>query len=111
MNSWDVVSEANAKNGLGVTHVADGASLFGTSAEPDKANIPYIQGYWQSFIRTHDPNKLKHEGAVDWSKWDNKDQKRLHFVNDPTKNSMESVGQTQRDRCAAIKKIGQAVDQ
>lgn len=108
---WDVLSDENSKNGLGVTHTAEAASIWGTSKAPDDANIPYIQGYWTSFIRTHDPNKLKYKDAGTWEQWDNTNQKRIRFVNDPTKNVMESVDQVQRDRCAAISTIGKAVSQ
>jgi hypothetical protein len=110
-NSWDVLPPANAANGLGVTHTAEAASIWGTSDSPDSANIPYIQGYWTSFIRKHDPNALKYKDAVEWDQWDNTNQKKIKFVNDPTKNEVVSVDQTQRDRCAAISAIGKAVSQ
>lgn len=108
---WDVISETNAKNGYGATHTAESGSIWGTSGAPDDANIPYIQDYWASFIRTHDVNKLKKKEAVEWTKWDNKDYKKLRFVNDPTKNVVEAVDQTQRDRCTSMMKIGMTVRQ
>jgi carboxylesterase type B len=109
--SWSVVSDANSKNGLGATHTAEAASIWGTSGAPDNANTPYIQGYWLSFIRTHDVNKLKYKDAPTWEGWDNDGQKRLRFVNDPTKDAMESVDQTQRDRCTAMVNIGKDIAQ
>lgn len=56
-------------------------------------------------------NKLKKKEAVEWTKWDNKDYKKLRFVNDPTKNVVEAVDQTQRDRCTSMMKIGMTVRQ
>ena len=107
--SWDVLDPQNAANGLGVTHTAEAISIWGTSSAPDSANIPYIQGYWTSFIRYHDPNPGRYNGAIEWTNWDNVQQLQIKFENDPRNNTMVTVDEGQKTRCAAVSTIGHSI--
>jgi carboxylesterase type B len=110
-NSWDVLSPNNAANGLGVTHTAEFQSIWGTSNAPDNALIPIIQAYWTSFIRTKDPNTYKLKSAPEWTTFNSTGMGRLHFPNDPTSITMESVPADQRARCAFLQSIGPSIQQ
>ncbi|KAF4637552.1 hypothetical protein G7Y89_g521 [Cudoniella acicularis] len=108
---WDVLLPANAANGLGVTHTAEVGSIWGSSSGVEAALIPYIQGYWASFIRTKDPNKLKPSSSPTWETYTGANMQRMHFVNDVKSVGMETVDAGQKTRCAYLNSIGAAVGQ
>ncbi|PMD13702.1 alpha/beta-hydrolase [Hyaloscypha hepaticicola] len=108
---WDVLSPKNAANGLGVVHTAELQSIWGTSNAPDNVSIPTIQAYWTSFIRTKDPNTYKLKSSPEWMTFNSTGMGRLHFPNDPTNVTMESVPADQRARCAFFQSIGPSAQQ
>lgn len=108
---WDVLSTANNQSGFGVTHTAELNSIWGSSGPPDSAEIPTIQAYWASFIRTKDPNTHKLASAPVWTAFNGTAMQRVHFVNQPVDVAMESVPQAQRERCAYLSGIGVSVAQ
>jgi carboxylesterase type B len=110
--SWDVLTDDNAKNGMGVTHASEVASIWGYSIGIEATQIPIIQSYWASFIRTHDPNALKHKDAPNWGQYSiNNGTQRLHFASNVTENAMELVGGNQTERCSYIASISTAIEQ
>jgi carboxylesterase type B len=110
--NWNVLNQANAKNGLGVTHTAEAAAIWGNAA-PTEANLtPIIQSYWTSFIRTAgDPNKYKNSSAPEWTRFDKNGMQRIRFENDDTKTVVESVDAGQQARCKYLSSIGGAIGQ
>ncbi|KAL2352362.1 Alpha/Beta hydrolase protein [Cryomyces antarcticus] len=101
---WDVLTEANAKSGYGVTHVSESASIF---ADDDTVNA--IQGYWQSFIRSYDPNAQRNSDTPEWESWGKSGYERIHFQANGT--TMETVPASQKQRCAYVSSIGLSLRQ
>lgn len=77
---WNVQDPPDVEEGYGVTHTSEVNAIFG----PDNVNggapasystinaniVPVIQGYWTSFIRSHDPNTFRAAGSPLWRNWD-----------------------------------------
>jgi len=106
---WDVVSDDNKKSGMGVTHTADVAAIWGSVGLPDIAQHLTIARYHTSFVRMHDPNPLREKGSPEWENFAlDKGQKRMHFVNDVSKNAMQEIDKAQIERCGYLAKIGAA---
>ncbi|KAG9246524.1 Alpha/Beta hydrolase protein [Calycina marina] len=107
---YDVLKPENAANGNGVTHCQDVNSIWGTATGPDVAQQPIISKYYASFIRMHDVNALKAAGAPDWVRFNATDgMQAMHFVNDPTKNAMESTPQYTADNCDWFASLGATI--
>lgn len=118
---WDVKDPPAEASGLGVTHTVEINAIWG----PEYLNgapksylkggvnagvVPVIQGYWTSFIRALDPNTFRKAGTPEWEAWtaDNTFQS-LRFRRNET--VMESVPDAQRERCAYLSSIGEALRQ
>lgn len=110
---WDVTTAATVASGLGATHAAATASIWGSSSAPDNALTPAISAYWTSFIRSKDPNTYKLASTPRWSTWNGTVNPtiRILFPNDPKKIGMEQVTVEQRTRCAYLSSIGAAIQQ
>ncbi|CAG8952486.1 hypothetical protein HYFRA_00001233 [Hymenoscyphus fraxineus] len=110
---WDWLSTANALSGDGVTHVAEGASIWGVN---EKGNVPgnAIQKYWTSFIRTKNPNTLKAVGAPVWEVFlgggeGKEGGQRVRFTNRTV--GMEGPDEVTRERCGFWSGIGGVLGQ
>ena len=69
-----------------------------------------MQGYWTSFIRAKDPNTFRKAGTPVWDAWTEENAfKSLLFRRNETR--MESVPEVQRERCAYLSSIGEALRQ
>ncbi|KAH8648747.1 triacylglycerol lipase [Tricladium varicosporioides] len=105
---WDVLSDENAQNGLGVTHTAEAGSIWGANETGTSAAL---QQYWQSFIRSKDPNKLKNVSLPAWETFTSTKMQRIHFTNDVKDLAMEVVDAGQKERCAYLNSIGPLIGQ
>ena len=107
------------KAGYGVPHMAEMNALWGPSIvrgngwksylDLNKEIVPVIQAYWLSFIRTYNPNTLRHPGSPEWEEWDPKAQRRLVLQTNQTR--MEVVDQGQQERCAYLNSIAIDIQQ
>ena len=121
---YNVSDPGNVANGLGVPHIAEQSAIW---ASPDPASyrttnlpiVPLMQGYWVSFIRTLDPNKLRAPGSPVWGDWGKDDKTggmRLLVQNpgpdgDIKTTTMESVDPGTREKCATLLAWGVAIKQ
>lgn len=72
--------------------------------------VPIVQGYWLSFIKTLDPNKLRLSGTPEWKPWDVDGAERIVFDNGNASmeatgegmGELEPAGMNQRHRCISI---------
>lgn len=118
--------------GLGVPHTMEISAIWGpenvrgptpASFWPDRPNawiVPWIQGYWTSFIRTLDPNRYRFDGAPEWTVFVNETaksdaasatrQRRLLFDSRQS-SGMETVDKEQASRCEYFKSIGAKIQQ
>lgn len=114
---WNVLATEKAESGYGVTHIAESASIWGTSRAPDSALIPSIQAYWTSFIRSYDPNTYKLESAPKWEQLKTDDYQRVLFqaenvTGTATPNvTMEKIPDDQMARCRYLSGIGESITQ
>jgi carboxylesterase type B len=109
---WDIASKANLDSGLGVTHCDESGSIWGQATElPQSALNPMMQGYWASFIRTGDPNKLKVKDAPEWKRQDNTGLLRMHFVGEVKKVGMVKIPGDELNRCNYLTTIGGSLGQ
>jgi carboxylesterase type B len=113
---WDVLRPENAASGLGVTHVAEGGAIWGTTKEGDveHALSPIIQSYWTSFIRSHDPNTFRAKSAPEWIGYNAQDDakgghRRLHFGNNGV--GIEIVASAIQEKCKFWNTIGAKIGQ
>jgi cholinesterase len=105
--------------GIGVPHMAEMNALWGPGIlrgngwksylDLNKEIVPVIQAYWLSFIRTYDPNTLRHPGSPEWEEWDPRAQRRLVLQTNQTR--MEVVDQGQQERCAYLNGIAIDIQQ
>lgn len=108
---WDVLTAGNNASGLGVTHTAEGASIFGTAAGVEGLQNTVIGSYWSSFIRTGDPNAQKVASAPTWNPITaGQDVQRLHFVNAVADNAMEVLDSGLAERCDYLAGIGKSLE-
>ncbi|KAH9205844.1 Alpha/Beta hydrolase protein [Leptodontidium sp. 2 PMI_412] len=111
---WDVLTEANALNGDGVTHTAGVAPTWGLylPGSPEANISPYIQSYITSFIRTSgNPNLYRLKGSPEWTRYSEQNAKRMHFPNDPYEVGMESVTSGQKKKCGYLSSISPVIGQ
>ncbi|KAI9054419.1 hypothetical protein LZ554_001581 [Drepanopeziza brunnea f. sp. 'monogermtubi'] len=108
---WDVLSPANARSGLGVTHSADGAATWGYASAPDNALTPLMQAYWTSFIRTYNPNTHKLSTAPVWAGAGAVYLQRLHIPNQPSAVGMTMPPEDLLARCKYLTSIGGSIGQ
>ena len=108
---WNVEDPEQEAQGLGVPHTVEFNAVLGPAYAPPTsvpasyqvggANAlasPVIQGYWTSFVKTLDPNKLRFEGAAEWNTWGKEKEARLLFGNGG-KTSMEELDGSLKRRC------------
>ncbi|GAB7335369.1 hypothetical protein MBLNU13_g07751t2 [Cladosporium sp. NU13] len=118
---WDVKDPSAEASGLGVTHTVELNAIWGpeyVNGAPksylkngtNAAVVPVVQGYWTSFIRAKDPNTFRKAGTPVWDAWTEENAfKSLLFRRNETR--MESVPDVQRERCAYLSSIGEALRQ
>ncbi|KAM0147446.1 hypothetical protein ACHAPC_008981 [Botrytis cinerea] len=103
---FNVRDPANIASGLGVPHTWEIDAVWGPgfAANPKGSNsysngdasiVPVVQGYWQSFIRSLNPNTYRAEGSPEWERFmtDN----WLLIQTNATR--MATQNQTETDRC------------
>jgi carboxylesterase type B len=105
--------------GFGVPHLAELNAIWGPDIlrgngwksymHLNKAIVPVIQAYWLSFIRTYDPNTLRHPGSPEWEEWDPSAQRRL--VLQTNRTHMEVVDRDQQERCVYLDSIAIDIQQ
>jgi carboxylesterase type B len=102
--SYNVEDPTEIAQGLGVPHTIEAVAIWGTHSgasvpasylTTNKNIIPVVQGYWTSFIRTLDPNKLRASGTPEWTAFNG--SARILFETNATR--IESVDEAQRERC------------
>jgi carboxylesterase type B len=114
---YDVEDPLQMTRGLGVPHVSEVFAIWGPGnthggAPPslttrNREIIPVIQSYWTSFIRSFDPNTYRVPGSPRWEVFTEQDQGRLLFQANHTR--METVPQSQRERCAYFDSIAESI--
>lgn len=117
---WNVEDPTQQAQGLGVTHTSEVHAIFGPENTNNAAPLSYYkgkenrhvvtvaQGYWTSFVRTLNPNRLRANGTVEWEEaggW-----KRV-VVNAGGETEMERVVGERRRRCDYFRDIGEKVRQ
>jgi carboxylesterase type B len=105
--------------GYGVPHIAEINAIWGPDIVRgtgwksylglNKAIVPVIQAYWLSFIRTYDPNTLRHPGSPEWEEWNPNAQRRL--VLQTNRTEMEVVSRDQQERCVYLNSIAIDIQQ
>ena len=111
---WDVVNPVDAASGFGVRHVRGSLPSWGLSPDGSAESVisPYILRYLTSFVRTQgDPNLWRLEGAPVWKGFGAEEERRLRFVNDPTRVAMEEGSEVYSLKCAFLNGIGPAIGQ
>lgn len=105
---WDVVNAGHKESGLGVTHVAEVAAIWGGGTAEEKPLSPIIQGYWTSFIRSKNPNTHRKKDTPEWKVW-GKSKSRLNFPNDPKKVGMKDIDSKHEKNCDYFSSIGKTL--
>ena len=80
------------------------AEMLATNATD---TVTIMQGYWISFIKTLDPNKIKPDLAPTWDAWDGSN--RVLFNSNET--SMETIDNGQTSRCGYISQLMEELQQ
>ena len=114
---YNVLDPTQAAEGLGVPHTVEVAAIWGpkyVSAPKsyyttNKNIVPVIQGYWLSFIRTYDPNTLRHQGTPEWTRWEVGKNNRIMLTANST--AMETLGHAQLERCNFLSEISVSIKQ
>jgi carboxylesterase type B len=112
-----VTDPAQLAKGLGVPHTVELNAIWGpnsTSKTPPasyfttNANIiSVVQGYWTSFIRTLDPNRLRAKGTPEWVQFDG--VQRILFETNHTR--IEDIPDDQATRCNFLESIATELSQ
>lgn len=114
---YNVEDPTQVAQGLGVPHTVEVNAIFAPNvsgapasyATTNAPEIPVIQGYWQSFIRSFDPNLYRAKGSPVWELWQESQMDRLLFQTN--NNTMETVDPGQWARCQYLWSIGVAIKQ
>ena len=115
---YNVEDPAQVADGVGVPHTVERAVIWGygypDSYAPGEENawaVPWIQGYWTSFIRSYDPNAHRLEGTPRWDEWRaGAWGPRLLFETEDA-TGMEAVSDTLRAQCEHAFGIGVDIKQ
>jgi carboxylesterase type B len=125
-NTWSyhyaVIDDAAIADGYGTTHTIELNAIWGPentngNAPPsyyttNAAIVPFMQGYWTSFIRSYDPNPYRYPGSPEWVTWADgllTSYNRLFIRTNETQ--METVPSDQKERCAYLTSIGPDLQQ
>ncbi|KAJ4419684.1 hypothetical protein N0V85_000902 [Neurospora sp. IMI 360204] len=128
---WNVEDRDQMASGLGVPHIVELNALFGptnmwwTGQVPksylpggtNAAAVQVMQGYWVSFIKTFDPNKLRCCGGVEWKAWKSGDkasaqhQRLLFGTGGKTAMEMIPFDEGLGLRCKYLQYIGGSLQQ
>lgn len=115
-NVWDADNELA---GLGVPHVSEKPAIWGPGNTGACNNcsyvtynapmVPILMNYWISFILTLNPNTHRLPSAPQWEPWSSDNGQRIRFQLNAT--GMESVPQSQKDRCGLWKELSSTMEQ
>jgi carboxylesterase type B len=117
---YNVEDPAQVASGLGVPHTAEVNAIWGSenvngaapasySTSLNRNIVPLMQGYWTSFIRTHDPNTYRIPGSPLWEKWSPLLMNRIRLETNTT--VMEIVDEDTQANCRYLESIGVALQQ
>lgn len=107
---YNVEDPDQMTSGLGVPHTVEVGAIWGNggpasySTSLNRNAVPLMQGYWTSFIRTHNPNTHRMPGSPVWEEWDASRMNRIRLQTNTT--SMEVVGNAEKARCNYLSSIG-----
>lgn len=108
---YAVLDPEDEADGFGAWHTVELNSVFGpnnTDGAPPSSYftsnapiVPLTMSYWASFIKTLDPNRLRLDGAPEWTPWTgNQGRQRLRFRTNDT--SMETMDEAQMQNCEMV---------
>ncbi|GJJ13863.1 hypothetical protein Clacol_008120 [Clathrus columnatus] len=104
--SFNVLTAAEIAAGIGVSHTSDLSFVF---APPETSPLtPILQAYYTSFVRTLNPNTLPVKGSIVWPQFNPSKNERILLQSNLT---VETVPQSQRDRCIFWKGLGIKMEQ
>jgi carboxylesterase type B len=117
---YNVEDPGQVASGLGVPHTAEVNAIWGPanvngaapasySTDLNQNIVPLMQGYWTSFIRSHDPNMYRLKGSPRWEEWDALAMNRIRLETNTT--TMELVDSDTKTRCEYLSGIGASVQQ
>lgn len=115
---FNVIDPDNVANGLGVPHAFEmtavlGVGNVGYSAPSysgiNAAIIPVTMAYYISFVRTLNPNTLRHAGSPTWDAFGDGTGKRLKLQTNQT--AMEVVPESQVRQCALWRSLAPELEQ
>ncbi|KAH7143732.1 Alpha/Beta hydrolase protein [Dactylonectria macrodidyma] len=119
---YNVEDPDQMKQGLGVPHTVEVNAVFGpsyTGGDPPASYVEggvnekvtsVVQGYWSSFIRSHNPNTHRESGSVKWDAWSEKRKRRIAFETGGA-TKMEKISKDLQKKCAYFASIGVSVRQ
>ena len=117
---YNVEDPAQVASGLGVPHTVEVNAIWGpenvNGAAPasystplNRHIVPLMQGYWTSFIRTHNPNTYRIPGSPFWQEWIPPLMNRIRFETNTT--TMEIVDEDTQIHCRYLESIGLILQQ
>jgi carboxylesterase type B len=117
---YNVEDPEQMAEGLGVPHTVDANAIWGpenvNGAAPasystylNRNAIPLMQGYWTSFIRSHDPNTYRLPGSPLWEGWNPWVMNRIRLETNTT--TMEIVDEDTQGNCKYLEGIGISLQQ
>ncbi|KAJ0416914.1 Alpha/Beta hydrolase protein [Aspergillus carlsbadensis] len=107
---YNVQDPAVIAAGRGVFHTMETEAIFGpdhggfTTPSIRTINsgiVPVVMNYYISFVRTLDPNSLRHSGAPVWKPWDGGERLKLQT----NMTVMETLPRADRERCDMWKRF------
>lgn len=112
---YNVEDPSQVASGIGVPHTVEINAIWGPanvnggapasySTSLNRNIVPLMQGYWTSFIRSHNPNTHRMRGSPVWKEWDPLLMNRIRLETNTT--SMELVDHDERVRCSYLSSIG-----
>ncbi|KAK5993677.1 Lipase 2 [Cladobotryum mycophilum] len=97
---FNVLTQNNINQGVGVPHGFDLGAIFGGGYEnSDQTNVNRLQGYYISFVRSLNPNTYAFGGSTSWPQWNGKAGGQRLLINN-NNTVVESVPQAQVSRCS-----------
>lgn len=111
---YNVQDPDQEASGLGVPHTVEINAIWGPEnvnggapasySTTNRNAVPLMQGYWTSFIRTHNPNTYRLAGSPEWNQYDPVAMTRIRLETNTT--VMEEVDSGLQSRCAYLESIG-----
>ena len=103
----DLVSHGSELGAIWGPQFAGGPGISDMLETNATETVTVMQGYWLSFIKTLDPNKLKPSVAPTWDAWNGSNRVLFDFNG----TAMETIGGAQLDRCGYLNQIAGLLQQ